>query len=327
MAFKYKIAVLGPIPRDHITTFRGEIIKKYGGINHATIALARLLDKKSTIIPVAHVRKKDEQPIKKILKNYTNVDVHHIDSKVDQGDVIKLRFIDKNKRLEKQTGFMNPINPEDVENLMDCDAFIILPVTDFEISLETLKFIKTHSKGLVIFDAHGPTTIVTSSGDRLMKFWIDRDNWLSYIDILKLNLDEAKCSWFHKEYKPEKLEKGYQFDLANVPPFAQHCLDIGVKAVYLTLDERGCISYFKKNKQIKEQSTPAIKVENIVDTTGCGDAFAAGLAFGILTTGDYIKAAQYGNAVGAQRTQGKDFSVFKTFAETKQMIDKAYGEN
>lgn len=324
MGFQYKIAVLGPIPRDHITTFKGEIIKKYGGINHATIALAKLLDTKSKIIPVAHVRKKDEQPIKKILKNYTNVDIHHIDSKVDQGDVIKLHFIDKNKRLEKQTGFMNPINPEDVKNLMDCNAFIILPVTDFEISLETLKFIKKYSKGLIIFDAHGPTTIVTSSGNRLMKFWIDRDNWLPYIDILKLNLDEAKCSWFRKEYEAAELEKDYQFSLIDASPFARHCLNMGVKAVYLTLDERGCIAYFKKNKQIKKQSVSAIKVKNIVDTTGCGDAFAAGLAFGILTTKDYIKAAQYGNAVGAQRTQGKDFNVFKSFAETKQMVDKAY---
>jgi sugar/nucleoside kinase (ribokinase family) len=324
MAFQYKIAVLGPIPRDHIITFRGEAIEKYGGINHATIALAKLLDGKSTIFPVTHVRKKDEKPIKEILKNYPNVDTNYIDSSIDQGDVIQLRFIDKNKRLEKQTGFMNPINPDDIKNLMDCDAFIILPVTDFEISLETLKFIKTHSKGLIIFDAHGPTTIVTSSGNRLMKFWIDRDNWLPYIDILKLNLDEAKCSWFHKEYEPAELEKDYQFGITNVPPFAQHCLNMGVKAVYLTLDERGCIAYFKKNKQMNEHKIPAIKVENIVDTTGCGDAFAAGLAFGILTTGDYIKAAQYGNAVGAQRTQGKDFGVFKSFAETKQMVDKTY---
>ena len=187
--------------------------------------------------------------------------------------------------------------------------------------------IKNHSKGLIIFDAHGPTTIVTSSGNRLMKFWIDRDNWLPSIDILKLNLDEAKCSWLHKEYELAELEKDYQFGLNDAPPFAQHCLNMGVKAVYLTLDEHGCITYFKKNKQMNEEAVPAIKVENIVDTTGCGDAFAAGLAFGILTTGDYIKAAQYANAVGAQRTQGKDFGVFKSFAETKQMVDEAYGKN
>ena len=46
----------------------------------------------------------------------------------------------------------------------------------------------------------------------------------------------------------------------------------------------------------------------------------------MLTTGDYIKAAQYANVLGALRTQGKDFNVFKSFAETEQIIQDTYGK-
>ncbi|MCK4870882.1 MAG: carbohydrate kinase family protein [Gammaproteobacteria bacterium] len=326
MAFNYKIAVLGPIPRDHITTYRGEVIEKFGGVNNPVIALAKLLGEGSTVVPVTHVRKRDEQAIKDILSPYPNIDLSHIDSSQDQGDVIRLRFIDKNRRLEKQSGFMNPITPDDVKNLLDCDAFVIVPVTDFEVSLETLKFIKNYSNAKIIFDAHGPTNTMTTLGDRLLKFWVDRDSWLPYIDILKMNIEEAKCSWFRRRYKLPDLENDYEFGRADLPPFAKHCIDCGVKAVCITLDESGCVMYFGREGRMREKFVPAVPVKNVVDTAGCGDSFAGGLAFGYLLHDDFVKAAQYANILGAQRTQGSTFDVFKDYKTTEKMLHDVYGE-
>ena len=313
MNLKYKIAVLGPIPKDHITTYGGEVIEKYGGVNHPTIALARLLNENATIIPVTHIRKCDVEPIKEILRPYSNINLQHIDSRQDQGDVIQLRFVDLNQRIEKQSGSMNPITPDDMKDLLDCDAFVIVPVTDFEVPLATLKFIKQNSAGLVLFDAHGPTTTLTAYGDRLPKFWSDLDDWLPYIDILKMNLQEAKCCWPGLSAKNDLIK------------FGKHCLDKGIKALYITLDAGGCSVYFRSNYLLYEIPVPGIKVKNPVDSTGCGDSFAAGVAFGVLKTGDYIQAARYGNALGAQRIQGKTFDVFKSLAETEQMIRETYG--
>jgi adenosine kinase len=202
----YNIAVLGPIPRDHITTHRGEIIEKYGCATHTAIGLSQLLGKEGTVHLVSHVRKKDEGPIKEILSAYPNINTDHITSDLDQGDVISLKFIDQNNRLEKQTGFMNPIIPEDLKTLLHCDVFVCVPITDYEVPLETLKYIKQNSKGTIIFDAHGPTNTVTMTGDRLVKFWIDMDQWLPFIDVLKMNLEESKCCWFEKEYELENLK-------------------------------------------------------------------------------------------------------------------------
>jgi len=67
-------------------------------------------------------------------------------------------------------------------------------------------------------------------------------------------------------------------------------------------------------------------VDHVVDTTGCGDSFAGGLGFGLLEDRDnYIRAAKYANALGAQRTQGRTFEVFKTKGETDKMILDSYG--
>ncbi len=323
---KYNVAVLGPIPRDHITTHHGEVIEKYGCATHTAIGLSNLVGTEGTVYLVSHVRKVDEAPIKNLLAGYQNINTQHITSDADQGDVIQLKFVDQNNRLEKQTGFMNPIVPEDLKELLHCDVFVCVPITDYEVSLDTLKYIKKNSKGTIIFDAHGPTNTATITGDRLIKFWIDRDQWLPYIDVLKMNLEESRCCWFEKEYKLEDLKHFEDESTDHLPAFAEHVLNNGIKCLIVTLDEKGGAVFYKKGDEIQHEIVKSIWVDHVVDTTGCGDSFAGGLGFGLLQNStDYIKAAKYANALGAQRTQGRTFEVFKSKEETDQMILDTYG--
>ena len=321
----HKVVVLGPIPRDTITTHNNEIIQKYGCATHTSIALSNLLSADDEIIPITHVRKRDAFAIIELLSGYKNINCNHIHSYADQGDVINLKFLDQNKRMEKQTGFMNPILPEDVASVLDAEVFVCVPVTDFEVPLQTLKYIKENSKASIIFDAHGPTNSLSIHGDRFMKFWVDRDSWLPYIDVLKMNLEEANCSWFEKEYDLADLQNNFEIAREKLPEFAAHCLHQGLKALYVTLDASGVMTYTLQHGKLVQELIPPVKVDFVVDTTGCGDSFAGGVAFGLLKNPtDYTKAAQYGNAMGAQRTQGKTFDVFKSLEETEQMIAQNY---
>ncbi|WP_425421211.1 carbohydrate kinase family protein [Phaeodactylibacter xiamenensis] len=327
----YKVAVLGPIPFDHITTSKNRVIEKYGCATHTAIGAAALLAQDGTVIPITHVRKKDEPKVKALLGQYSNISTEGVYAHLDQGDVIQLRFVDQNNRLEKQTAFMPPIRPEDVEPFMDSDVFVGVPISDYEVPLETLRFIRENRKpgALTIFDAHGPTTAVTTQGDRVRRFWIERDLWLPYIDILKMNIEEAGCSWFSKEYKPEDLQQPYQ-DLSekDMADFAQHSLERGVKAVIITLDSRGCMVYSMPGGQFKAEFVPSIPVAEVIDTTGCGDSFAGGLAYGLLRDRmDYIRAAQFANALGAMRTQGTTFEVFKSLPDTEAILRQHYEAN
>ncbi len=323
----HHIAVLGPIPRDHITTHRGEVIEKYGCAMHTAIGLSKLLQGKGAVHLVSHVRKRDEGAIREIVSAYPNIDSSHLSADADQGDVIRLRFLDQNKRVEKQTGFMNPITPEDVEELQHCEAFVCVPISDYEVPLETLQYIRRHSDAQIIFDAHGPTCGVSVSGDRYLQYWIDRDRWLPYIDVLKMNLEESNCSWFDKELNPDEMRDFDQKDISHLPAFAAHALGKGVKALIVTLDAHGSAVFFKREGKIHQEIVKAIWVENVVDTTGCGDSFAGGLGYGVLAhPGEIVKAVHYANALGAQRTQGRTFEVFKSLAETDAMIAANYSE-
>jgi adenosine kinase len=320
-----RIAILGPIPRDHIVTHQGDLIQKWGCVTHPVIALSTMAGDKLEIIPVSHVRQVDLDNVKEVFHGYTGVSLKHLSSKNDQGDIISLKFVDMNNRLERQTGFMDPILPDDVKGLMDCDVFVFIPISDYEISLETLQYIKANSKGIVVFDAHGPTTACLYTGERQRKFWIDRDQWLPYIDVLKMNQEEANASWFKKEYESRDFSESPEINHEELRAFATHCLNLGVKCLYITVDSRGCLVYYKERGKLKEDLVPAVKVAHVVDTTGCGDSFAGGIGFGLAQNPkDYVGAARYGNTLGALRTQGKTFAVFKSLEETNKIIQETY---
>jgi adenosine kinase len=319
-----KIAVLGPIPRDTIYTYQNEMIQKYGCVTHPVIALSKLLGDEGQVIPVTHVHQKDHAQILSLFGPYANIDVSHVFSEADKGTVIELRFLDQNNRLEKQTACMQPILPKDIEDLSDADAFVFVPITDFEISLSTLKYISKNLKGKIIFDAHGPTTTMSMSGDRYRKFWVDMDEWLPHIHILKMNLEESQACWFKNEYETEEMVHYDEEKTDHLDDMARHVLTGGVSYFYVTLDSRGCVVYFEKEGEIVKEFIKSVHVKNVIDTTGCGDSFAGGLAYGFSLYNDPIKAAQYANTLGALRTQGKTFDVFKTREETDQLIADYY---
>lgn len=320
-----KIAVVGPIPRDTINTHQDEIIKKYGCITHPVIALAKLMETDGKVYPIANIDKEDDEAIKSLLGDYSAINTEGISSNNKNGTTIFLDFVDQNNRIEKQTAFMSPIVPKDVKPFLDVDAFVFVPITDFEVPLQTLKYIRKNSDATIIFDAHGPTTCVTVNGDRLRRFWIEIKQWLPYIDVLKMNLEESQCCWFKSEYKLEEMVSYDESKQDHLDDFAEFVLTHKTKHLYITLDAEGCVHYtLNEDGEVAKKFIKSMKMENVIDTTGCGDSFAGGLAYGFCYHDNPKKAAQYANILGALRTQGKTFEVFKDKMSTDSILDEFY---
>ncbi|ANY09296.1 carbohydrate kinase family protein [Pseudonocardia sp. HH130630-07] len=319
------VAVLGPIPRDHVTTHRGEVFDSYGCVTYTTAALAALLGPDDRVVPVVHVRREDQQVIEDLLGELGNVDLSLVRSHADRGDVIDLTYLDQNRREELQAGFMPPITAEDVAPVIGADAFVCVPITDYEVPVATLAHLRQHGTGTILLDGHGPTVSVAPGGRRTRRLWIDRDQWLPHVDILKMNLEEAGRSWFPSP-GGDPAAVGAPLPRAELPRFAEHCIDRGVRAVCVTLDEDGCALYERgPDGAVREHLVPRIEVPDVVDTTGCGDSFAAGLAYGHLQFADFVAAARYGNAMGAQRASGPGLDVYLDLERTARQVRSAYG--
>src|SRR5262249_50334276 len=100
----------------------------------------------------------DEGPIKQILGSFPNIDASGITSSADQGDVVELRYIDQNRRVERQTSFMNPVLPADIDKVLDADMFVCVPITDYEVGQPTLRHIKENSPATAVLHDHNPPT-------------------------------------------------------------------------------------------------------------------------------------------------------------------------
>jgi adenosine kinase len=200
-----------------------------------------------------------------------------------------------------------------------------VPITDFEVPLDTLRYIRDNSDALIVFDAHGPTTGCSRHGTRYPKFWIDRDRWLPHIDLLKMNIDEARSCWFEGDLLLADLDENAAPTLDELRPLAQHCLDQGVSGLYVTLDQHGCAVYCKDAAgHLREHLVSPVRIDEVVDTTGCGDSFAAGMTLGYLVTGDHRDAARFGNYAGAMRSSSIELDVYGTFDDALTRIADEY---
>lgn len=327
MSERRKIAVLGPAPHDHITTHGGETFEKYGCVLYTVAALSALMDPADAICPVVHVRREDEAAIKEQLAHLPNVDLSGIRSATDRGDLVELVYTDQNSRIERQTDFMAPILPSDVDPVLDADVFVGVPITDYQLGIATLRHIRENSSGLIILDGHGPTSTLTRQGERHNRLWLERDTWLPYFDVLKMNREEASCSWFPVGEGSSRPVIGEPLPSSELRRFADHCLDRGLRAICITLDDEGCVVYHREGDgETREELVAPVPVDEVVDTTGCGDSFAAGMAYGYLEHGSTVAACRFGNAMGAQRCVGAGLSIYRDREGTVRQIRETYGD-
>ena len=79
----------------------------------------------------------------------------------------------------------------------------------------------------------------------------------------------------------------------NIEQLADELLGFGVRNVVITLGEKGA---FVKGAGVA-QHVPAFQMDNIVETTGAGDAFAGGFAVALAEKKSLVEAVRFGCAV------------------------------
>ena len=93
-----------------------------------------------------------------------------------------------------------------------------------------------------------------------------------------------------------------------------------VKALIVTKGAQGSIIY-TDNQQIE---IPCVKPNEVVDPTGCGDAYRAGLLYGIANTLDWQTTGQLGSLMGALKIAQRGGQNHRF---SREEIDQSYYEN
>lgn len=141
-------------------------------------------------------------------------------------------------------------------------------VVDTNIGVEALQYLLTHVRVPMYIDG-----VSTTKAKRMVQALREVAE-LKCVLAVKLNLNEALVITGETNYTAA----------------ARRLLDMGVAEVYITMGERGI--YGRVEEEIV--LLPALPIEHIVNTTGAGDAFLAGVVHAKMLGKDMAKAAETG---------------------------------
>ena len=187
-------------------------------------------------------------------------------------------------------GANEELSPADIDRAAPVLSTAKVVLITFEIPVPTALYAARRAKELGAFTILTPGPAEPLPADAL-----------SGVDLLVPNEGEASTllgSGMYPTASAEELASGIR-------------KRFGIKNVIITLGEKGAL--IAQGEQ--SRFVPAFKV-NVVDTPGAGDAFTAGMAFGVVHGASLADAARFGCLVAARAvTMRESVPSFGTLAE------------
>ena len=295
--------VIGEPCVDVIHKVDGELIHSYGGILYSILALSVLAKEDDVVLPLMNLGDDEYDNITAILKKYTNISTEGVFKVSHPTRKVNLYYNQyksgMSARLEQSTEPTYTLNYSSIEKfLKDSDALLINMISGVDISLDTIKKIKDNFNGTSHIDIHNLVMKTNEDGTRehtSVDNWID---WCINTDTIQMN-----------EYKILSLsaKKMKEYEVAEemlVHPGSK------VQGVIVTRGINGTSGYTKKEKKfgtekysdLDKLDLSAVENPHFVDSTGCGDVFAAAFLYDFSVNKNFTKSLHYANRIASFNT-------------------------
>jgi sugar/nucleoside kinase (ribokinase family) len=285
---KFKIAVIGTINKDTIIFPNGTRTESFGGILYNLSALSGLGESGAEIFPVCNLGYDVFDQVTDILANYDNVKLDGIKRVRQKNNHAYLRIDRQNQREEILHHRVPVLRFGQIKPFLDSDAILINFISGFDVRLDTLRRIREKATGIILMDVHSLTLGVSEDEKR---YYRTPRYWREYVkqaNLVQTNLPELKV-----------LAGKNLTSQREIKDFGKSVLDLGPKALLVTLGEDGALMILKEKYTCKLKRQAGIKARALKDTTGCGDVFSAGFLIRYLRTGNLVRSLDFANRVAA----------------------------
>lgn len=282
-----KIGVVGTFIRDLIQPLEGPETRSIGGIFYTVAMLANLLSETDEIYPISYLGVDFYEQVMSRLQTYKNIKLDGIKRLNQKNTQHTLIYKSKQCRDEIARYPMPPLTFEDIECMLDAEVILVNFITGHDLSLDALKRLRSASDALFYVDYHSLTLGTTKTGLRYYRRPAHWKDWIYPATILQMNEQEAAT------LSGQKDTRSWQAFV----PFGQELLASGPEIFNLTLGSNGSIVFCKRPDQFMVEKINPYPVDQVLDVTGCGDAFATGFIVNYLKTKDPGIAAQYANFI------------------------------
>lgn len=281
-----RIGIIGLINHDTIALAGGREHRDLGGILYNTIVLADLVGEGDRLYPVSRIGADCHEEMRAVLGPRSAVDTSGIALAPEGTSRNHIRYDASMEKVERLTNHIGPISLEQIEPYLDLDALLVNFIVGDDVSLETMRAVRDRASGLLYLDVHNLCLGIDAEGYRLRRAPEDWQRWIEMFDVVQMNEVEA-CL----------LAGGKLEEAGDFIAFGESILSLGPSVFIATRGDLGSVTVYREDNEASAIVTPPEAPAEMVDTTGCGDAFAAGFLVGYLRGRDPAAATRLATRV------------------------------
>lgn len=299
-----KLAVIGEPCMDYI--YRGDTSteKQFGGILYSLVSIAVIAGKFAEVFSVMNLGEDEYDNVTGFLSKFSNINRDFINKSEHKTRVVSLYYKDKSSvlnvstrktydREENSTEPTPPVKFEQLESLLPkLDGILVNMVSGVDIGLEDLRKIRKNFSGYIHMDVHNLVMQTFPDGTRKQMPVKNWNEWTSLSDTLQMNESELAILTGDNVTEYETAEK----ILSNGR----------TRSLAVTRGRQGVSLFRLREGKLEKKDKAMIESPGFVDSTGCGDVFAASFFYKTCETGatgnktvDLEESLNFGNKMAS----------------------------
>ncbi len=295
-----RIGIIGLINHDTIFMAGGRQVQDLGGILYNTTVMADLIGDGDRVYPISRIGADCYDAMRAILACRPTVNTRGVVLSPKGTSRNQIRYDEAMEKVEQLTNHIDPIPLEQIEPFLDLDALLVNFIVGDDITLETMEVIRGSSSGLLYLDVHNLCLGIDAEGYRRRLAPEDWRRWIEMFDMVQMNEVEARLLAGAGKEAAASSGRGQSLEAVDdYIAFGQSVTTLGPSVCVITRGPLGPVTVYREDHVTESVVIPSVPVADVVDTTGCGDAFAAGFITEYLASRDPALATRLANRVAS----------------------------
>lgn len=294
-----KLAVIGEPCMDYIHHGNETTEKQFGGILYSLVSLAVISKGNATVYPVMNLGEDEFENVTGFLSRFSNIDQSYIRKTEHKTRVVNLFYKDKDsvlnvstkKTYDREENSTQPTLPVEYEQVKDAlgflDGILVNLVSGVDITLDSLSRIRKDFGGYIHMDLHNLVMQTFPDGTRKQLPVKDWQQWVNLCSTLQMNESEISILTGDNVTEYETAGKILKEKKVN--------------SIVVTRGRSGVSLYEMKDVKPERTDLPRIDSPKFIDSTGCGDVFAASFFYrnSLTNIEDPVSAMQFANKMAS----------------------------
>ena len=323
-----RIGIIGLINHDTIFMAGGRRIQDLGGILYNTTVMDDLVGEGDALYPISRIGADCYDAMRTILDPRPAVSDLGVRVSRSGTSRNRIRYDESMEKVEQLTNHIDPIPFEQIEPFLDLDALLVNFIVGDDISLETMAAVREKAAGLLYLDVHNLCLAIDAEGYRRRRAPENWHRWIEMFDVVQMNEVEARLLAGVTVAGEQAGGPVEAMGGSNGPggsggsngsggpgrpgglggpldseddfiAFGRSVTALGPSVCVITRGPLGPVTVYRKNRESEALVIPSEPAGDVVDTTGCGDAFAAGFVVEFPATKDPVGATRLANRVAS----------------------------